>query len=473
MEPPDKTRADNERFVSTCMPNRIASTLDEISRLATPVARSCHVGNNTSNVWGWLSLSANTRLVQFDHTRYGLDENCMPWLVLADYGRIEACYDHVGREQPEWRGRHVNAHLRAIPQKYFALLNYGIHTDYRDEDLILHHCRVARELSWQVNASRPSYDSSEAVSIAPALRGAIHAFADNRALHLVFDRWVRTTRNRKRYTIAHKIGLIEYPRKGTIKITGRDGSPVFEGGAGSLADHFQDGIRQVSARLTDGTPVQNADYPWFSLVFSYLAGSVKEFLKDPQQTHFWHAGGSSSQYYVNDVGIQARFDQTRDLLVQCRLLPEDAKLTFVPTYCCQLFATRSDSLALLDELLDLWRAHVRANRDETARWVRRLTAASHPLEVSVQAYDALPERLRTRLRQRVSAFNNVDPNRLPVAHMANIRHATYNKFGLSQQRLYGQEIRFPKGFTYLTWGEAELLIKVLAQQSADALEEAA
>src|SRR5882757_3924100 len=87
---------------------RIAATLAEIRQLRSPVVRSCHVGNNTANIWGWLALARHARIAQVDHTLYGVDEVCLPWMVLDDGGRSAACYDYRGEPVPSAVGRHAS-----------------------------------------------------------------------------------------------------------------------------------------------------------------------------------------------------------------------------------------------------------------------------------------------------------------------------------------------------------------------------
>ena len=77
----------------------IAETLAEIDDLVAPVVRSCHVGNNTANNWAWLVLAPNSRMVQYDHTMYGVDEVAAAWLRLGDYGSVDAGVNYKGERQ--------------------------------------------------------------------------------------------------------------------------------------------------------------------------------------------------------------------------------------------------------------------------------------------------------------------------------------------------------------------------------------
>ena len=60
-------------------------------------------------------------------------------------------------------------------------------------------------------------------------------------------------------------------------------------------------------------------------------------------------------------------------------------------------------------------------------------------------------------------FNAKDINKLPIAHIINCASDSYNKYGVSQHNLVDKEILIPSNFKQLSWGEAELLIKILAE----------
>jgi hypothetical protein len=448
------------------MNETIAQTLAAISGLTTPVARSCHIGNNTSNVWGWLSLAENSSLVQFDHTRYGLDENCMPWLVLGNAGRIVACYNHRGEAQPEWIGRHVTEQLQSIATRYFAILNYSIYADHRGEDLIRWHCQTADRLSAEMNGSRPSFDSAEALSIRSLVRDAVAAFAESQKLHLCIDRWVYLRRRRHSHIVSQAIRRIEYIGASRLEIYDDNGSRAFVGSYNDLSNALINGLEQVEQRLTVGAAVETANYPWFALGFSYLIQAVKEYAADHGQQHFWHAAGSSSQYYINAPLFRQRFAQTRDILVAASLLPEQATVTMIPSYCCQLFATDAFSATALDELLDLWRSYVARNDPVMFSTLHELGKTERPVVLVEQFYKAVDPKLLAALADAAAKFNRLCVNTLPVSHAANLHHPTYNKYGVAQHELFGVTPRFPRALYDLTWGQAELLIKVLAHRWA-------
>ena len=67
------------------------------------------------------------------------------------------------------------------------------------------------------------------------------------------------------------------------------------------------------------------------------------------------------------------------------------------------------------------------------------------------------------LEELRTGFNARSSHRLPIAHIVSKRgHPTYNKYGIAQRHLRGQNIEFPANLSTLSWGEAELLVKVLA-----------
>ena len=61
----------------------------------------------------------------------------------------------------------------------------------------------------------------------------------------------------------------------------------------------------------------------------------------------------------------------------------------------------------------------------------------------------------------------MDDHSLPIAHLGHLRHPTYNKYGLPQGALIGRSLRFASRLYELTWGEAELLCRSLAELVRD------
>lgn len=451
--------ASTVRRVGCCMGETISVTLEEVRSLSTPVVRSCHVGNNSSNVWGWLALAGNSRLVQFDHTRYGLDENCMPWTVLADDGRIAACFDQDGRPQPAWRGRPINDQIDSIDRRYHAMLNYQIFADLDGEDLIRRHVSLAQRLAERMNRSSVGFDTSEIVAAGPLVESVLTAFIERGALALAVDRWVESRASRY---LARPVTRVDHGQDGNVTIFNVDGAKVFSGTARDLSECFVDASQKIDARLRDGLNPGPLSYPWLTLELSYLIQSVVESSKDPSRAGFWHAGGSSSQYYINAAPFQQRMATAMDLLAEAALLPSRASLTFIPTFPCQLFACTSEGLVLIEKLIDLWQGHIACSVAGHDQVIRELGSTTDPLPIVSRYVAAMPEIHLRRIDALIRAFNAIDPNHLPVAHVARQGRPTYNKFGAAQENFLTFCPMFPKGLKTLRWGEAELLVKVIA-----------
>lgn len=452
----------------TCMEQVIADTLNSISPLKSPVVRSCHVGNNTSNVWGWLALSKNTQLLQFDHTRYGMDENCLPWTRLANRGKIAYCVNQLGEEQPAWIGKHVLEHLPSIPFRYHGHLNYQIPAN-GSGDLMQEHFQFANTLSLQINGRYALCDTSQIAGHPALLAAVIDAFARSRQLHLALGRWVRRTASGQRKVVSMPIRQIEYGPGQQLTLVESDGRIAFAGHSTELAAKLLDAARQISERLHSGAHIGAVDYPWFTLELAYFFQAVIERSHSPTQTEFWHAGGSSSQYYINAPTMRVRLRQVRDLLSEHGLLPPQAVITIIPTFCCQLFAC-GDGLGVLDSLIRDWRNYLIQHSSTLKCALARLQVAQHPAPSALRAFRRLEPAFIRRLAEAMAAFNDADINRLPVAHCANLAHPSYNKFGTAQSAFLGKRPRFPASFHALRWGEAELLVKLMAAVVADEAE---
>ncbi|MDY7091409.1 MAG: hypothetical protein SX243_00405 [Acidobacteriota bacterium] len=449
-----------EPRLTSAMDAGIAETLETVAGLASPVVRTCHVGNNTSNVWGWLALAGNAYLGQYDHTLYGVDENCIPWVLLGDDGVVEACFDHKGQPRPEEVGQHVNQHLAKAQRKYFAHLNFGIFGQHQGEDLITSHYRLAERLSRQMNGRGVRIRSQEVLDEAELFRSLIHDFFRHRKLDLLFNRWVRTT-GKKGYAVAKKIRSIEYGAGGRATITAASSGTVFEGTAEELMEAFLDGMAKVSHRIRTAEPLGKISYPWFENFFNFLTYAAREHRTDPDQRVFWHAGGSSSQYYIHHEWVQSGFAELTELLEAWGYLPVGARVSIIPTFCCQLFATTEDSLPLLEALLAAWQEWLEERGEVAEALVQRLNTATDAFAVGAAVAEELAGPQGEELVRRMDAFNGADRNRLPIAHAADLGHPTYNKFGVAQHHLLGVEPLYPWAFRELTWGQAELLIKAL------------
>jgi hypothetical protein len=442
------------------MPQVISETLDQIKDLHSPVVRSCHIGNNTSNIWGWLALGGNTRLVEYDHTIYGLDENCASWVVLNDGGRIQRCYSPSGEELTDERQSHLNEHLKRIDKKYSSHLNYGIFALHENEDLIIFHNTINKELCRQINNSKLSFDSSEIAGSQELLSNLIKDLHKARKLDLIFNRWVQ--KSRKDQVLMHKVQQFEYRENDTIIVHSSNNQLLFEGNLDALLHTFFEGMRTVSNRLHTGEKLENVNYPWITLQFSYLLATVHEYHADKSQRTFWHAAGSASQYYINETAFQELTAQLVDFLISHGYLPEGVHLTMIPTYCCQLFATQKNSLAILEKIIVLWMNYIKEDHDLKEDYTALLSTVTNPYESTIGFYKKMDNRVKKELEQMLDEFNEIDENRLPVAHIANINHPTYNKYGIAQANLLGKEIFIPALLKEMTWAEAELLIKVFS-----------
>src|SRR5205807_2398553 len=92
----DMTEVQDRSLIAGCMDMTVAETLDVLAELKSPVVRTCHYGNTPANNLGWIALAKNTYFGSMDHTLYGIDDIFLPWVLLGDRGRVEACFDHRG-----------------------------------------------------------------------------------------------------------------------------------------------------------------------------------------------------------------------------------------------------------------------------------------------------------------------------------------------------------------------------------------
>jgi hypothetical protein len=442
------------------MEMRIGPTLATIGELRSGIARSCHIGNNTANNWAWLALAPNTQMIQFDHTLYGMDEVAVPWVLLGDRGIIDACYDHRGRQQTQHEGLHINCVLPAIDRGYLSHLNYGIFADHRGEDLVSAHCRTSDRLCKQINDSSLTFDSTEILAAQALLRDVIRGYARLAMLDRVFDRWVRTAR--KGQIIIEPLRRIETKGADQVCFIGMNGETLFDGELDRLVNLLFEGMAAVTGRLLGSPGIARVSYPWLTLSFTYLVRALKEYQIDPHQRTFWHAGGSASSYYINGQAIQVQFDEHRATLTSLGYIPQDAHLRFVPTYCAQLFALNTDGLGVLSRLLALWLDVCRAHKHEMDASVFELGTAVDPSEIVMSVYRLLTSAELQSIRELQALFNEQSQHRLPIAHVPRRPiHRTYNKYGIAQRHLLEQRFLFPENLGNLSWGEAELFVKIL------------
>lgn len=453
----------NQRvFFKSCMNEKIHETLNKINKLKTPVARSCHIGNNTSNNWGLLALTKNVQLIQYDHTSYGVDENCASWLVLENYGLISACYDHKGNLMPDETGKHLNLHLQMhSTNKYAQHMNYALFAKYKEQDLMQYHYDIANKLSQSINGRSVSFDTKEILSIAEQVRKIFKNFFELKKLDLLITRWIK--KSKKNYVMMYKIGEIAYRANNIIEIYTTESAKVFSGTIDDLCDNFFSSIQSVHDRIRDGKLLERISYPWLDLKFSYLIAAIKEFFIDPEQKHFWHGGGSASQYYINDPQFVADMNVLSQQLINLGYLPRETNISLVPSFCCQLFATNKFSITVLEELFQIWIMYKKENPHLLNNAINLLSNISNPLHTIKETFKAVDVDILRKLKFLLFRFNELDANRLPIAHIVSYSHPSYNKYGIAQHNLLGKEILFPSEFYDLTWGEAELLTKILAE----------
>jgi glycyl-tRNA synthetase alpha subunit len=99
--------------------------------------------------------------------------------------------------------------------------------------------------------------------------------------------------------------------------------------------------------------------------------------------------------------------------------------------------------------------------------LERLASEPTPRPIAQLFCRSLDSSVTADLVRHVDAFNALDPHQLPIANVANCDHPTYNKYGMSQRRLLETGPLFPERFLAMPWGEAELLVKVLAELLVD------
>jgi hypothetical protein len=439
----------------------VGETLDAIRGLRSPVARTSHFGNNGAHNWGWLALGGNTELLQWEHSLYGIDDIYLPWMMLGNRGVVEACYGPTGALEPGETGRHVGEALRRVDHKYQRHLNFGIFAEYQGGDLMAHHCRLAETLSRHLNGTGSTLISTELLGMQEVLSRLVRDLCRTQALHLLFNRWVR--RSRKGYLVMLKLRNIEYHGAEEVSLYTKDGMRMFRGSIDSLTELLFEQMRLVSERLRTGTVPAFQHYPWINGFSTYLLRALKEILSDPTQETFWHAGGSSSQFYIHEEGVSAYLAELQNVLVWLGYLPAGLQIRLIPTFSSQLFATREESLAVLESLLGFWRTLLARQRETARRYLDLLASQPNPRPVVEEFCRTLEPAALAELGRRVEEFNAIDPHQLPIANVANHLHPTYNKYGIAQRELVGATLLFPRDLPAMPWVEAELLVKTLAQ----------
>lgn len=453
--------------VSGCMEETVRETLQAIAGLATPVVRTCHLGNMAAHNFGWLALARNTYFGQMEHTLYGVDDIYLPWAALGDYGSVEAWYDHTGRPHPALAGLHANGLRGLIARRHSSLFSYGIFADHAGEDLISRHFHAAEKLGESLNGSRVVPRSAEVVALRPLLEPLCRFFFHRRRLDLLFNKWVRTTR--AGYVTALRVKEIRYEGDEDLSILTTDFSQSFRGTLDDLLDALFSGLAAVAGRLRTGRRFISLGYPWITTCFNLLLNAVKEHDEDSGRRVFWHAVAATNHLYVGQAWFQKELAEVTEELARGGFLPVGAELRLIPTYSCQLFATSRESLAQLELLVALWRDSLRIHAEPARRILLALAGSAAPA-VAVEAFvPELPPSLLRELAARLAAFNDLDPHRLPIAYVTGSGHPSYNKYGIPQGRLLGRPVLFPSGLLAMRWGEAELLVRTLARLTIDEL----
>jgi len=439
--------------------DRIADTLQTIGDLKRPVSRSCHIGNNGNYNFAWLALARNTRFVMYDHTTYGVDRVCFPWMLVRDYGIIDTAFDIEGQPRHDLRGQHVGALAARAPARHRSILNYGIKATVDNVPLFAYHFSSNCQFAKQYNDQEHTFDAKEVLANFHICENIILQFARKGELHMLFDRWVA---QRKGRTLMEHIREIHIEGD-DILITNTTGRPLFQGDAQGLVHSLNESLNAVVSHITNGDALPPISYPWFNLVFSYLFGAIIEHTHDWRQTSFFHAGGLTSPYYMTDAKFQQRFHQLTNRLQTAGFLPQEFDFNVIPIGCCQLYAS-STSLASLEDLILCAKDALR-----TVASARELECAFQQSESHI-GQDLIPMLLqrmrpsiRTKLRELTLRFNSDCPNRLPVC-LRNSSINTFTKYGVGgvhSRSLREDAIIFPRSLLDLTWCEGECIVQAL------------
>lgn len=445
----------------SCMHLAVGETLDLIRDLASPVARTSHIGNNGAHNWAWLALGGNTYLQQWDHSLYGVDDIFVPWTMLGDHGVVEASYDPWGAPHPAAAGQHVTAVLRDREPKYVRHLCYGVFAEHGGRDLVAEHCRVAARLSARLNGSLAVSTATEIQAMRDLLSRAMVDLCRTRRLHLLVKRWVR--RSRRGALVALKLRGVEYHGAGEVALHTLDSMQMFRGPVSGLIELLFAGMAGVAERLASGRVPSFQHYPWINGSALYLLRAMREHDLDPRQESFWHAGGSTSPFYLHQDEVSGELAKLRDALAGLGYLPGALQIQLIPTLSAQLFATGPRSLAVLDCLLATWQELLRKQGAAALQVLERFAGGGNPRLLARELCATLGPAALAELRRRMEEFNELDAHRLPVAYAPGCDHPTYNKYGIAQRRLAAATPLFSARLRALRWGEAELLVKVLAE----------
>lgn len=447
---------------------RIGDTLRVIENLPQPVSRSCHIGNNGNYNFAWLALAKNTRFVMYDHTTYGADRVCFPWMLVRDYGIIDSAFDIDGHLRNDLRNKHVGT--VDVPARYRSILNYGIEATVDNMPLFTYHYALNCELAKRHSNQAHTFDSQEVLNNFNLCEGIIHHFAQKAELHLLFDRWVAHRKGRK---LMEHIQTIRYSGN-DIFIFNTNKQLVFRGDIEALVDSLHEALIPMVAHITNAVPLPPMSYPWFNLVFSYLFGAATEYNLDSTKTSFFHAGGLTSPYYMNDVGFQRRFEHIASRLQIAGFLPQqDFSFTVIPIACCQLYAC-SYNLAPLEELVLCAREalHTVARPAELTSIFQQFQSDVRQ-DCTAMLFQRIRPSIRTKLCYQTLAFNSDSANHIPVC-LNNSLGNTFTKYGVGgvhSRSLREDKIVFPTVLLDMTWSEGEWIVQVLGHLLANLSED--
>lgn len=441
--------------------DKIADTLQAIDHLRQPVSRSCHIGNNGNYNFAWLALARNTRFVMYDHTTYGADRVCFPWMLVRDYGIIDTAFDIDGQPCLHLQGKHVDTPSARVPVKHRSILNYGIKATVDNTPLFAYHYAANCELARRHNNNKEhTFDARELLVNFHLCEQITRHFARMGTLDMLFDRWVVQRRGR---VLMERIRVIRNIRN-DILVTNTNGQLLFRGDIQALIDSLHESLNAIVAHITKAVPLASISYPWFNLIFSYLFGAAIEYGRDSRQTSFFHAGGLTSPYYTSDANFRHRFAQLANCLQISGFLPQNEfSFNVVPIACCQLYAC-SDSLAPLEELILCAREalHTVANPAEFTRSFQQSDPDVRQDLMAMLLQRVRPS-VRSKLRDQASRFNSDCPNRIPVCFKSPPVSAftKYGVGGVHSRSLRQDAIIFPRVLFDLTWSEGEWVVQAL------------
>ncbi|MCA9385942.1 hypothetical protein KC717_04815 [Candidatus Dojkabacteria bacterium] len=435
------------------MDESISYTLESIRCLKSPVIRTCHIGNISSNNYGWLALARNTKFSCIDHTLYGVDDEYFGWCVLDDGGVIRRWFDHGGKAVEEFRNNLVYDYLDSIPRKYKSILNMSIGAKCHGKNIFHYHFQKISEVCNQIGVHEPSSRSIDSLKGISLLNETILNKLNPSEFLLLFDRWVTMTKNQ--HYIIHKIKEIKHDSN-HIVVFGMDNARLFRGTVEELLLNLRKGLDSISRHILADEELEKVSYPMFSSIFgNYLLPSAIEFERDSAQRTFYHAGAATTPYYTNESQFRNQFAEVVELLQKYKLLPEKYCLKIIPSMGCQLFSTTTRSMNVLSELLSCVVGIVREKDD-----IYKLGDVTNPEEIVVEVLNSINKKEKGEIVRLIDKFNELDTNTIPVSLKLN---GGKTRFGTTQETLCGRTFLFPDEIFEITWGELEMVHKLLSE----------